>query len=192
MASFFYTQQDPEQHEPAARAERRGLKLIKGSAASQGHSRSGRADDMGLSDSVWSSSLSQRRAEVQPPTLFSRARPTWKSWLTGAWRWLWDLDDPNEIVDIAQPLQGLDGVKNEFNNAMWDLQSVRAQQVRDSVIGARSLRELWHLRADVFRVVALHRGQAEAELRMEALDGHFPVRASRRAEDTRNAKVTTW
>ena len=85
-----------------------------------------------------------------------------------------------------------DAVKNEFNTAMWDLQSVRANQVRDLIVQARSLRELWHLRADVFRVVALHRGQAEAELRMEALDAHFPVRASRRTEDTRNTKVTTW
>jgi len=66
------------------------------------------------------------------------------------------------------------------------------RRVRDMIVQARSLRELWHLRTDVFRVVALHRGQTEAEMRMEALDAHFPIRASRRADETRNAKVTTW
>lgn len=187
MASFFYTQQDTQADEPAPR---RGLKLVKGvtkQVATPAYQH--RASDLGLGDSSWSSSLSQRRAEVQPPTLFSRARPAWKRWIIGAWEWLWDLDDAE---DIAQPLQGLAGVKNEFNTALWDLQSIRANQVRDMVAQARSLRELWHLRADVFRVVALHRGQTEAELRMEALDSHFPVRSSRRMEDTRNTKVTTW
>ncbi|HEX5312299.1 hypothetical protein [Aquabacterium sp.] len=187
MASFFYTQQDSQVEEPAA--PRRGLKLVKGGVQHVAQPGNGRASDLG--DSIWSSSLSQRRAEVQPPTLFTRTRPAWKHWIVGAWRWLWDLD---EVVGEAhaEPLQGMDAVKNEFNTAMWDLQSVRANQVRDLISQARSLRELWHLRADVFRVVALHRGQAEAELRMEALDAHFPVRASRRNEDTRNTKVTTW
>ncbi|MGE5453342.1 MAG: hypothetical protein ACM3VZ_16055 [Acidobacteriota bacterium] len=186
MASFFYTQQDTQAEEPAPR---RGLKLVKGVTRQVASAAIQRPSDLGAhGDSAWSSSLGQRRAEVQPPTLFSRSRPAWKRWLVGAWQWLWDLDDD----DMATPLQGLAGVKNEFHTALWDLQSIRANQVRDQITHARSLRELWHLRADVFRVVALHRGQSEAEMRMESLDAHFPIRASRRAEDIRNTKVTTW
>ncbi|MDE2078208.1 MAG: hypothetical protein KGI91_14245 [Burkholderiales bacterium] len=184
MASFFYTQQDTQADEPAPR---RGLKLVKGIATQVASpALQARTSDL---DSAWSSSLSQRRAEVQPPTLFSRARPAWKRWVMGMWQWLWDLD---EVADVAQPLQGVDAVKNEFNTALWDLQSVRANQVRDLIAQARSLRELWHLRADVFRVVALHRGQSEAELRMESLDAHFPVKSSHRVDELRATKVTSW
>jgi hypothetical protein len=75
---------------------------------------------------------------------------------------------------------------------MWDLQSLRANQVRAMVEQARSLRELWHLRADVFRVISVHRGQIEAQLRLDALDGHFPVRSSTRPDQPRNCKVTSW
>ena len=189
MASFFYTQQDTQTEDTVQRG---GLKLVKGVTKQvAAPARRPRGDEFGLTDSTWSSSLSQRRAEVQPPTLFSRSQPAWKRWIVGAWQWLWDMDD-NDAMDLNQPLQGLEMVKNEFNTALWDLQSIRANQVRDMIVQARSLRELWHLRTDVFRVVALHRGQTEAEMRMEALDAHFPIRASRRADETRNAKVTTW
>jgi hypothetical protein len=69
---------------------------------------------------------------------------------------------------------------------------MRANQVRDMVDRARSLRELWHLRADVFRVVSMHRGQIEAQQRLDGLDSHFPVRSSSRAEQGRNSKVASW
>lgn len=188
MASFFFTQQDSRHDEPAPRA---GLKLIGGVTHQVAPKAQARASGEAsvTSDSTWQSSLSQRKAEVAPPTLFSRARPQWKSWGIRFWQWLWDLD---EIASVNEPLKGLDGVKAEFNTALWDLQSIKANQVRDLIAQAKSLRELWHLRADVFRVVSLHRGQTEAELRMESINTHFPIRASRRIEETRGAKVTTW
>ena len=89
------------------------------------------------------------------------------------------------------PATGLRKVKSEFNSAMWDLQSLRANQVRALVEQARSLRELWHLRADVFRVISVHRGQIEAQVRLDALDGHFPVRSSS-SDEPRSSRVTTW
>ena len=46
---------------------------------------------------------------------------------------------------------------------------------------ARSLREFWHLRADVFHLVALQHSQAEAEHRMADLNRHFPTRSPRSA-----------
>jgi hypothetical protein len=121
--------------------------------------------------------------------LFSRSRPQWKTWLSGFWRWLWDMD---ELPRTLAPATGLRKVKSEFHAAMWDLQSLRANQVRDQVETARSLRELWHLRADVFKVISVHRGQIEAQLRLDALDAHFPLRSSRRTDEHRHGKVTTW
>lgn len=134
------------------------------------------------------SGLGLRRTQVVPPSLFSRSRPMWKAWITGFWCWLWDMD---ELPRTPAPATGLRKVKSEFNSAMWDLQSMRANQVRALVEQARSLRELWHLRADVFRVISVHRGQIEAQLRLDALDSHFPVRSSVR-EEARSSRVTTW
>jgi len=97
----------------------------------------------------------------------------------------------DELPRTPAPSTGLRKVKSEFNSAMWDLQSMRANQVRALVEQARSLRELWHLRADVFRVISVHRGQIEAQLRLDALDSHFPVRSSGR-DEPRASRVTTW
>lgn len=130
-----------------------------------------------------------RRAEATPPSRFSSSPPVWRTWVVGFWRWLWDLEEPAQTL---APTSGLKGIKAEFNAALWDLQSLKANQVRDQIDAARSLRELWHLRADVFKVISTHRGQIEAQLRLDALDSHFPVRASRRSEDSRGAHVTTW
>lgn len=129
-----------------------------------------------------------RRQETTPPALFWRSQPRWRRWVGSAWRWLWDLDEP-ELHDL-QP-SPLNRVRGEFRNALWDLQSSRADQVREHIELARSLRELWHLRADVFKAIAVHRGQIEAQLRIDHLDDHFPVRSFKHG-NTRHAHVTTW
>nr|WP_315193520.1 hypothetical protein [uncultured Aquabacterium sp.] len=130
-----------------------------------------------------------RRNEVTPPSRFASSPPLWRAWASRAWRWLWDLEESPRAL---APATGLRAIKNEFNAALWDLQSLRANQVRDQIETARSLRELWHLRADVFKVISTHRGQIEAQLRLDSLDSHFPVRPSRKGEDARGARVTTW
>ncbi len=143
-----------------------------------------------LDDSSFpASSLWRRTPQVCPPSLFSRSGPQWKRWVLGFWSWLWDLD---EYPEAAPVLTGLNKVKSEFCSAMWDLQSVRANQVRDAVEHARSLRELWHLRPDVFRAISTHRGQSEATVRIEALNNHFPVRMSRPAAESKAGRTTTW
>lgn len=130
-----------------------------------------------------------RRVGVTPPAQFAPAQPLWKSWCRGLWNWLWD---NGESPRPPSSVNGLRAIKTEFVASLWDLQSLRANQVRDQIETSRSLRELWHLRADVFKVISTHRGQIEAQLRLDALDSHFPVRASPKAEDGRSAKVTTW
>ncbi len=178
MASFFFSDDNVD---PAAQPlhKRPILTSIRGGAAD-------RPSAQPSSLEPTPSGLGQRRAGVAPPTLFFRSRPAWKNWLSNFWHWLWEMDD----TQYYTPLTGLAKVKSEFCLAMWDLQSARANQVREMVDRARSLRELWHLRSDVFRVIAIHRGQIEAQQRLDGLDSHFPVRSSTRSE--RPAKVASW
>ena len=180
MASFFFSD-DKEEPGEAPQVVRPVLTSIRGGAAVQVQQDATAAE-------FTPSGLGQRRAEVVPPHLFFRSRPAWQAWATRFWDWLWELDDARPQ---AMPLIGLRKVKAEFCSALWDLQSMRANQVRDTIERARSLRELWHLRADVFRVIAVHRGQIEAQQRLDGLDSHFPVRSSNRA-DQRNSKVASW
>ena len=105
-----------------------------------------------------------------------------------AWHWLWDDEDLEEHPRV---LQGLNQAKTEFLSVIWDLQSYAATQTRELVTHARSLRELWHLRASVFNVIATHRGQAEAYRRLESLSQHFPVRITS-AVDAPTGKVSRW
>lgn len=183
MASFFFSNDDasPEQVSSEADVKRPVLRFIKGGAPSA---------DMTQASEDTPSGHGLRRAEVVPPSLFSRSRPLWAAWAVGFWYWLWDMDDSSPRTPA--PTAGLRKIKVEFNSALWDMQSMRANQIRSMIEQARSLRELWHLRADVFRVVSVHRGQIEAQQRLDALDSHFPVRSSARSDSTRNSKVTSW
>lgn len=175
MASFFYS------NDESAQVDTQGRKRSLLNAVQLPHDAP--VDLPELSGSA------ARRSSVTPPSQFAPAQPLWQLWAKGFWNWLWDNDEsPRPLA----PAAGLRAIKTEFVAALWDLQSLRANQVRDQIETTRSLRELWHLRADVFKLISTHRGQIEAQLRLDALDSHFPVRASRRAEDGRGAKVTTW
>lgn len=179
MASFFFSSDEAVQASAhgANRARRPALTAIEGGSSVAAPSTVGITTSGG-----------PRRNELAPPTLFSRSRPAWKQWLMGFWHWLWDLDE----VPRPASTTGLARIKAEFNSAIWDLQSSRATLVRGQVEQARSLRELWHLRAEVFKVISVHRGQMEAQTRVDVLDSHFPVRSSTRGSEHRHAKVTSW
>jgi hypothetical protein len=53
------------------------------------------------------------------------------------------------------------------------------QRLQDRIERARSLRELWHLRPELYGTVARILTQADAERRLATLNRHFPVRAAR-------------
>ena len=130
-----------------------------------------------------------RRPEAAPPDLFARQPATLGTWVKQAWAWLWDMD---ESPRRPAPTTGLPLARNEFHTAIWDLQSLRANHLREQIAHAKSLRELWHLRADVFKLIAMHRGQAEAQARLERLDEHFPVRPSHRTSHAPRSRNTVW
>jgi hypothetical protein len=44
---------------------------------------------------------------------------------------------------------------------------------------ARSLRELWHLRSELYTLIARRASQHEADARLSRVNQHFPSRAQR-------------
>jgi hypothetical protein len=69
----------------------------------------------------------------------------------------------------------------EFLAMLADLHGADTLHLRERIQRACSLRELWHLRADVFRVVAVQHNQAVAEDRLLWLARFFPIRSPRSA-----------
>jgi hypothetical protein len=182
MASFFFLDDHP------ARAARKTAVRAASPVLARESMMAGSAAQQDAPSTEWAPSSSFRK-EVRPPALFARSQPQWRRWVTMAWHWLWDDQD---LEDHPRVLQGLNQVKTEFLSVVWDLQSYTATRSRESISQARSLRELWHLRADVFRVIAVHRGQAEAYRRMESLNRHFPVRVTTACEPPTPSKVSHW
>ena len=68
-------------------------------------------------------------------------------------------------------------VRLEFADAVADIPTLSAHRLTTRIHAARSLRELWHLRADVFNTVSCHCSQAQAHVRLSRLNRHFPARA---------------
>lgn len=111
------------------------------------------------------------RVEVQPPSL--RQAPV------SVWQRLWFWLVAPAPADAAPPVSRLPGVRADFVTALSDVGGDDAATLRRRVEQSHSLRELWHLRAEVYRIVAVHRSQAEAESRLAELNRHFPTRAPR-------------
>jgi hypothetical protein len=68
----------------------------------------------------------------------------------------------------------LPAVRCEFLSSLQDLPSEACDDLENRIRGSRSLRELWHLRAELFKLVAVHRDQRAAQERLTRLNRHFP------------------
>ncbi len=128
-----------------------------------GSSRWGRRSTLGGGNSM--------RLEVCPPSL--RCAPG------GGWQRLlfWLLAPAPH--DAAPALDRMPAVRSDFLATLADIDSDAADALRARIRQAHSLRELWHARAEVFRVVGLAHSQTEAEQRLALLNRHFPTRAPR-------------
>lgn len=116
---------------------------------------------------------SSLRVEVCPPSLRHAPVPVWNRlvfWLTAP-----------APMDAAPPLNRLPGVRTEFLRCLEDVLVEGSVEAAARIGRALSLRELWHLRAEVYRLVGLQHSQAEAEARLTRLNRHFPTRAPRSA-----------
>ena len=111
------------------------------------------------------------RVEVCPPSL--RCAPP------SAWQRLffWLMAPAPE--QAAPPLNRLPGVRNAFLAVLADIDGEDADALRLRISQSRSLRELWHARAETFRLVGVAHSQAEADRRLTQLNQHFPTRAPR-------------
>jgi hypothetical protein len=111
------------------------------------------------------------REEVCPPSLRQAPR--------SAWNRLWfRLLAPGQ-AQSSPPPDRLPPVRRDFLDTLGDIALPAAGALADRIGQAHSLRDLWHLRADVYGVVARFHSQHEAELRLARLNRHFPTRAPR-------------
>lgn len=118
------------------------------------------------------------RAECVPPSLVYFA-PVAAGAAGGWWQRLmfWLLAPAPQ--DAAPPPNRLGEVKREFGASLADVDSLGAEKLRWRVRQAHSLRDLWHLRSDVYNAISMAHSQAEAEARMLLINAHFPTRAPR-------------
>ena len=65
-------------------------------------------------------------------------------------------------------------VRNEFLSSLQDLPGQACVDLESRIRTSRSLRELWHLRGELFKLVAIHRDQRCAQERLARLNRHFP------------------
>ena len=115
---------------------------------------------------------SSLRVEVCPPSL--RFAP-----VGGAWqRLMFWLLAPSPHDRAAAPNR-LPSVQGEFLATLSDIDGDDADLLRRRICEARTLRELWHARAEIYRVVGVAHSQGLAEERLGLLNRHFPTRAPR-------------
>ncbi|MFT3955900.1 MAG: hypothetical protein QM722_16375 [Piscinibacter sp.] len=117
------------------------------------------------------------RLEICPPQR-GRSGGDWKArvkqWFTAGWPGSPGSDNPDQGASLA-----LADARRDFFAAVADLELPAAATLLDRIEFARSLRELWHLRAEVFALVSLELSQLEADRRLASLNAHFPSRSPR-------------
>ncbi len=130
------------------------------------------------------------RLEICPPQRLQGSR----QWLARVKGWLaasWPGSEPMPLVRPERS-KALSAAREDFFAAVADLQLPAAAALLDRIEFARSMRELWHLRAEVFALVSLDRDQLEADRRLATLNRHFPTRAPRSGFGGLSAPKTMW
>ena len=117
------------------------------------------------------------RLEICPPERLQGQR----HWLTRVKGWLAASWPGSDTLTPVRPerSKALSAAREDFFAAVADLKLPAAAALLDRIEFARSMRELWHLRAEVFALVSLERDQLEADRRLGTLNRHFPTRAPR-------------
>ena len=110
-------------------------------------------------------------ASVSPPSLRHAPSSAWQ-------RLMFWLVAPAPH-DAAPPLNRLPGVQEEFQRALLGIEEAAAYAMACRISNARSLREMWHLRADIYTLIAQQYSEFEAAQRVALLNRHFPTRAPR-------------
>ena len=111
------------------------------------------------------------RVEVRPPSLRHAPESVWQRVM------FWLLAPAPQ--DAAPPLNRLPLVRAEFLATLADVETGEVDALRDRITSANSLRDLWHLRSEVFSTLGVALSQRQAEERLSKLNRHFPTRAPR-------------
>jgi hypothetical protein len=114
---------------------------------------------------------SSLRVEVCPPSLRQSPASPWQRAI------FWLLAPAPQ--DASPPSNRLQAVRGDFMALLDDIDTDAAGALRQRIADARSLRELWHLRAEAYRVIGLGYSQSVAEDRLARMNRHFPTRAPR-------------
>jgi hypothetical protein len=108
---------------------------------------------------------SRLKGEVKPPSLRCEPSSGWermKYWVLAP-----------APLDAAPPLTRLPAVRKDFLACLRGTDGEESERLVMRIERARSLRELWHLRAPVFGYLARRLSQSEAQQRLETLNHHF-------------------
>ncbi|GMV46458.1 MAG: hypothetical protein AMXMBFR66_18560 [Pseudomonadota bacterium] len=114
---------------------------------------------------------SSLRMEVRPPSLCHAPDSAWQRimfWLLAP-----------APYDAAPPLGRMPSVRTDFLATIADIDTSGADALRERIAASGSLRDLWHLRSELYRIIGLAHAQAEADRRLALLARHFPTRAPR-------------
>jgi hypothetical protein len=79
----------------------------------------------------------------------------------------------------SRPSARLARAQRDFASELADLPESHSAAALAAIRRAASLHDLWHLRAQVFDIVARHHDQQQAAARLARLDRHFPTRSPR-------------
>ena len=111
------------------------------------------------------------RIDVCPPDVCPRRDGLWRA----ARRWL-ARADAGTAPGLRTPLER---ARAEFVGATAGLSSLASEDLVRRAQHARSLRELWHLRSELYTLIACGASQHEADARLARVNQHFPTRAQR-------------
>jgi hypothetical protein len=111
------------------------------------------------------------RMNVCPPDVCEPAETLWSAtlrWLVGG--------DVEAVPGLRTPLEK---ARSEFVAALDGLLDADHHGLLKRAQHARSLRELWHLRSELYTLIARRISQLEADVRLARVNQHFPTRAQR-------------
>ena len=122
------------------------------------------------------------RMNVCPPDVCPQPESLWSAtlrWLVGG--------NVEAVPGLRTPLEK---ARSEFVAALEGLLDVDPNGLLKRAQHARSLRELWHLRSELYTLIARRVSQLEADARLARVNQHFPTRAQRTSTPaTENADV---
>ena len=111
------------------------------------------------------------RMNVCPPDVCPQPESLWSAtlrWLVGG--------NVEAVPGLRTPLEK---ARSEFVAALEGLLDVDPNGLLKRAQHARSLRELWHLRSELYTLIARRVSQLEADARLARVNQHFPTRAQR-------------